>query len=170
MAKALLAVALLLCISLPSLAAPPKKTPSWAELTTEQQQVLAPLAVDWDKLEPQRKRKWLGIAKRYPAMKPDAQANVQRRMQAWVKLTPAERQAARERYKKMEKLPPEKKRALAQKWDEYNRLPEQERRKLGGTPHQPPAATSSSAAPDPAPQSRVSSVPVGISVPAASAQ
>jgi len=39
----------------------------------------------------------------------DEQVRVQRRMQAWAKLTPKERQAARERYKKMEKLPPEKK-------------------------------------------------------------
>jgi len=99
MAKALFAVALWLCTSLPVLAATPqKKPPTWGELTQEQQQILAPLAVDWDNLEPARKRKWLGIAKRYPKMKPDEQARAQRRMQAWVKLTPKERQAARERY------------------------------------------------------------------------
>jgi len=110
MAKALFAVALWLCTSLSVLAATPqKKPPTWGELTQEQQQILAPLAGDWDNLEPVRKRNWIGIAKRYPKMKPDEQARVQRRMQAWVKLTPKERQAARERYKKMEKLPPDKK-------------------------------------------------------------
>jgi hypothetical protein len=67
-------------------------------------------------------------------MKPDEQARVQRRMQAWAKLTPKERDAARARYKKMEKLPQEKKEALKEQWEEYNRLPEQERRKLGSTP------------------------------------
>src|SRR6266704_3164467 len=72
-------------------------------------------------------------------MKPDEQARVQRRMQAWAKLTPKERQAARERYKKMEKLPPDKKLGLKQQWEEYNRLPEQERRKLGSTPRKPAA-------------------------------
>src|SRR5258708_1447466 len=115
MAKALLAVALWLCTSLSVLAATPqKKPPTWGELTQEQQQILAPLAVDWDNLEPARKRKWIGIAKRYPKMKPDEQATLQRRMQAWVKLTPKERQAARERYKKMEKPPPGKKKGLEQ--------------------------------------------------------
>jgi hypothetical protein len=65
MAKAVFAVALWLCVSLSAFAAAqPKKPPSWAELKPEQQQILAPLASDWDKLEPARKRKWLGIAKR----------------------------------------------------------------------------------------------------------
>jgi len=154
MAKALFAVALWLCTSLSVLAATPqKKPPTWGELTQEQQQILAPLAGDWDNLEPVRKRNWIGIAKRYPKMKPDEQARVQRRMQAWVKLTPKERQAARERYKKMEKLPPEKKQGLKQQWEEYNRLPEQERRKLGSTPRKPAAPTRPAKSPaEPAPQ------------------
>ena len=97
MAKALFAVALWLCTSLSVLAATPqKKPPTWGELTQEQQQILAPLAGDWDNLEPARKRNWIGIAKRYPKMKPDEQARAQRRMQAWAKLTPEERQKARE--------------------------------------------------------------------------
>ncbi len=153
MAKALFALALWLCTSLSVLAAtPPKKPPTWGELTQEQQQILAPLAVDWDNLEPARKRKWIGIAKRYPKMKPDEQATLQRRMQAWVKLTPKERQAARERYKKMEKLPPDKKQGLKQQWEEYNRLPEQERRKLGSTPRKLAAPTRPAKSPaEPAP-------------------
>jgi uncharacterized protein DUF3106 len=153
MAKALFALALWLCTSLSVLAAtPPKKPPTWGELTQEQQQILAPLAVDWDNLEPARKRKWIGIAKRYPKMKPDEQATLQRRMQAWVKLTPKERQAARERYKKMEKLPPDKKQGLKQQWEEYNRLPEQERRKLGSTPRKPAAPARPAKSPaEPAP-------------------
>ncbi len=44
MAKALIALALWLCISLPVAAAAPKKPPAWAELTPEQQQILAPLS------------------------------------------------------------------------------------------------------------------------------
>jgi uncharacterized protein DUF3106 len=153
MAKALFALALWLCTSLSVLAAtPPKKPPTWGELTQEQQQILAPLAVDWDNLEPARKRKWIGIAKRYPKMKPDEQATLQRRMQAWVKLTPKERQAARERYKKLEKLPPDKKQGLKQQWEEYNRLPEQERRKLGSTPRKPAAPARPAKSPaEPAP-------------------
>src|SRR5260370_14090790 len=110
MAKALFVLALWLCTSLSVLAATPqKKPPTWGELTQEQQQTLAPLAEDWDNLEPERKRKWLGISKRYPKMKRDEQARVHRRMQAWAKLTPKARQAARYRYTQIEKRQPDNK-------------------------------------------------------------
>ena len=135
------AAALLLALApIAAEAAPKDRGPQWAALTADQQQTLAPLASEWNKLGLQHKKKWLGIAKRYPKMKPDEQARVQRRMQAWAKLTPKERQTARENYKKMEKLPPDKKQGLKQQWEEYNRLPEQERRKLGSTPRKPAAA------------------------------
>src|SRR5258708_19914729 len=109
MATALFALALWICTSPSVLAATPqKKPPTWGELTQEQQQILAPLAVDWDNLEPERKRNWIGIAKRYPKMKPDEQARVQRRMQAWAKLTPKERQPPPHPSNKIENLPPTK--------------------------------------------------------------
>lgn len=162
MVKALFALALWLCTSLSVLAAtPPKKPPAWGELTTEQRQILAPLEADWNNLGPERKRKWIGIAKRYPTMKPDEQVRVQRRMQAWAKLTPKERQAARERYRKMEKLPPDKKQGLKQQWEEYNRLPEHERHKLGSTPRKPAGAARP-------PQSPAESAPPSAAPPAPS--
>ena len=131
MAKALLAIALWLFVSFSVLAAAPqKKQPSWSELTQEQQQVLAPLAPDWDKFNAQRKRKWLGIATRYPTMAPDEQAKVQRNMQPWAKLTPEERRAARERYKNLQKLPPEERQALLEQWEAYQRLPVEQRKQL----------------------------------------
>lgn len=91
---------------------------AWGELTAEQQQILAPLKADWDSLEPERKRKWIGIAKRYPKMTPKGQERVQRRMQAWANLTPEQRRQARETYKRLAKSP-EKKKALRQQWAEY---------------------------------------------------
>jgi len=66
----------------------PNVRPAWAELTAEQQQILAPLKPDWDTLDPERRQKWIGIAKRYPRMKAQEQERVQRRMQAWARLTP----------------------------------------------------------------------------------
>jgi len=59
--------------------------PAWAELTADQQMVLAPLKADWERLEQERRRKWVGIANRYPKMKPEEQERVQRRMQDWAK-------------------------------------------------------------------------------------
>ena len=113
--------------------------PAWAELTAEQQHVLAPLKADWDALEPERRRKWLGIAKRYPTMKPEAQARVQRRMQAWAKLTPEQRRQARENYKRLAKMPREDhKKDLREKWAEYQALPPHERQSLVPSPSTDP--------------------------------
>ena len=98
----------------------PKPPAAWAELTPEQQQILAPLKADWESIEPERRRKWIGIAKRYPKMKPQAQQRVQKRMQAWAKLTPAQRRQARENYKRLAK-DAKKKKALREQWAEYQR-------------------------------------------------
>ena len=108
--------------------------PTWAELTADQQQVLAPLKDDWEKMERERRLKWVGIAKRYPDMKPEAQARVQRRMQAWAKLTPEQRRQARETYKHIAKNK-ERHPTLREQWAEYQALPPEERQSLV-----PPAA------------------------------
>jgi uncharacterized protein DUF3106 len=112
--------------------------PAWAELTADQQMILAPLKADWDSLAPERRRKWIGIAKRYPTMKVEEQERVQRRMQAWAKLSPEQRRQARENYRRIVKAPPEKREKLRQAWAEYQALPADERQSLV-PPAQPPA-------------------------------
>ncbi len=118
-------VVLVLCLAAGSAVAQPQSKrparPAWAELTAEQQKTLAPLKTDWDALDRVRKLKWIGIAKRYPAMKPQEQARVQRRMQAWAQLTPAQRRQARETYKQLAKQPPETREKLRERWAEYQR-------------------------------------------------
>jgi Protein of unknown function (DUF3106) len=152
----LLSAALLVAATGAQGAAPPKQAPAWAELNAEQQRILAPLAKDWDQLEPARKRKWVGVAGRYPTMSQTEQARVQRRMQAWAKLTPEQRRQARESYRNLSKLPPEKKQDLKQQWAEYQSLAPEERRKLDAPPAEPKPAerkrtTRKPAAPNPAP-------------------
>jgi len=115
-------------------AEPTKKGPTWAELTAEQQQVLAPLKPDWDSFPRERRTKWLGIAKRYPKMQPKERERVDRRMEAWAKLTPEQRRAARERYLSIGKLPPEKREDLSQQWTEYQSLMPTEKRKFDVSP------------------------------------
>ena len=110
--------------------APKKIRPAWAELTPEQQEVLAALKPEWDKLDRDRRLKWIGIAKRYPAMQPEQQARVQRRMEAWVKLTSEQRRQARENYKRIAKVPHERRGDLRQQWAEYQALTPQEREGL----------------------------------------
>jgi hypothetical protein len=51
-----------------------------------------------------QKEKWLEIGKRYAKMKPEEQQRLHERMRDWVKLTPAERSAARTNYARAKKL------------------------------------------------------------------
>lgn len=126
MAKALAALTLGLCIALSSAfayaAAAGKKPPDWSQLTPEQQQILAPLAGDWNNFDDRRRKKWLLTAKRYPKMKPEQQQRLQTQMQDWAKLTPEQRRIARENYKKLAKQPPEKREVVKQKWREHQKL------------------------------------------------
>ena len=125
-----LLVAALCAVAGGALAQTSAKRPAWAELTAEQQQVLAPLKADWESLAPERRRKWIGIAKRYPKMKPEEQQRVQRRMQTWANLSPQERQHVRERYKRMSEAARAKRGDLRQQWAEYLALPSHERERL----------------------------------------
>lgn len=104
-------------------AAPPKKNPAWTDLAPEQQQTLQPLAGEWNSLDASRRSKWIGIAKRYPAMTEIEQKRVQTRMSDWVKLTPDQRRVAREQYRKIGKLAPAKRETVTQQWEEYQQLP-----------------------------------------------
>jgi hypothetical protein len=113
----------------------PGVRPAWAELTAEQQQTLAPLKADWDTLEPERRQKWIQIAKRYPRMKAQEQERVQRRMQAWARLTPEQRRQARENYKQLAKTQrPAPTKDLRQAWAEYQQLSPHERDSLAPPP------------------------------------
>ncbi len=125
-----LIVALTLLFSTQAVA-PDLWQPSWAELSPAQQRVLAPLASEWDGLTAFRKKKWLGIAKRYPSMKPAQQARIQRRMQDWVSLTPEERSLARTQFKNLKKAVPDRKEvAIREKWEQYQELPDEEKLRL----------------------------------------
>jgi hypothetical protein len=106
----------------------PSSGPQWAELNAEQQHILAPLKSDWENLGPQTRRKWIGIAKRYPGMKPLEQERIQNRMQRWANLSPEQREQARENYKRMAKASAEKRRKLREQWAKYQAsLPPEQR-------------------------------------------
>ena len=141
---------------------PPLSQPSWAELNAEQKQVLAPLSTEWDKMDGFRRKKWLGIAKRYKSFSADEQARMQRRMTDWAKLTPEERKRARDQYKLLQKDPPEKKEAVKLKWQEYKELPESEKSRLKAEATQKPTprpAPSKQAVASPKPQTTANSPP-----------
>lgn len=104
--------------------------PRWVALMPEQKVILAPLEKEWDKMESYRRKKWLGIAQRYPDMSPAEQASMQRNMREWARLAPEERKAAREKFKTLKKASPEDQQVVRQKWEEYNALPQEERNRL----------------------------------------
>jgi hypothetical protein len=109
---------------------PQFEQPGWHALTSEQRTILAPLADDWAAMDAFRRKKWIGIAQRYPDMTPAEQASMRRNMREWAVLAPEERKAAREKFKTLKKASPERRQAVRQKWDEYLSLPQEERDKL----------------------------------------
>ena len=101
--------------------------PSWAALTSQQKNALSPLAAEWDKMGELRKKKWLGIADKYAAMKPEEQTRLHERMSAWVKLTPEQRMDARENFTRTTQINPEQKSA---RWQQYQQLTEEQKKQL----------------------------------------
>ncbi|MFI4939330.1 MAG: DUF3106 domain-containing protein [Burkholderiales bacterium] len=109
------------------LAAKPDVRPLWNELTPAQQQALAPLAQEWNKLDTNHKTKWLAVSNKYPAMSPEQQKRLQENIRAWARLTPEQHRIARESYARAKKLNLEQKTA---QWQQYQQLPEEQKRKL----------------------------------------
>lgn len=159
MAKTLIALIAALCVAFPVAAAQNKTgskkpaRPAWTELTPAQQQILAPLAGEWDKLDNTRRKKWIAIAKAYPKMTPTRQQRLQKRMKAWAALTPEQRRAAREKYRKVKKLPPEKRKAVKLKWKQYQQSLANQDERLGRDLADPATAAGTPADPAETPAS-----------------
>lgn len=120
-ARAILAgVAVALAVAAGPVAAQgaPRDIP-WQQVAPEHQQVLAPIRPDWENFDAVQKRKWIGIAQRYPRLSTEEQERLQRRMLDWVALTPEMRQAVRDRYREFEQLPAEERQAVLEKWEQY---------------------------------------------------
>jgi len=97
-------------------------------LNSQQKQVLAPLAQNWDEVDAAGKKKWLSIAKRYPNMSPLEQQRIQSQMREWASLTSDQRNKVREKYKNIKQLPPEKHYEIKHKWREYEQLREDQKK------------------------------------------
>lgn len=101
--------------------------PLWASLSAQQKLALAPLSLEWDKIDEVRKKKWLEIAAKYPSMKPDEQTRVQQRIRDWVKLSPEQRMQARENFAQTTQIKPEQK---SVQWQQYQQLSEDQKKQL----------------------------------------
>ena len=128
MARPLLAVAIWLCLLIPTHVLAETGGPSWVRLNSEQKQILAPLSQDWNGMELARKNKWLTIAKRYPSLSSIEQQRIQSQMREWASLTADQRIKAREKYKNIKQLPPEKHHEIKHKWREYEQQREDQKK------------------------------------------
>jgi hypothetical protein len=114
-------------LSAKAVARKPDNKLAWASLSPTQQQALEPLAVEWPKMSDLQKEKWLVIGKKYAQMKPEEQQRLHERMRDWVKLTPAQRSAARTNYARAKKLDTEEKN---EQWNKYQQLSAEQKKKL----------------------------------------
>jgi hypothetical protein len=104
--------------------------PLWRSLTPAQQVALQPLQGEWDLMDGVRKQKWLELANRFEAMKPEERQRLHERMREWAKLTPAQRELARATYARARKIGPEQKTAS---WASYQQLPDDQKKKLAAS-------------------------------------
>ena len=119
MAKAYVSLALVLCFFLPPTVLAAESTRLiWSELSAAQRQILAPLEPDWARFGPDQRRRWIGLADRFPKLSAAEQKRIQERMQDWAKLSPQQRDAARARYRALSKLSPEQRREIIRQWTE----------------------------------------------------
>ena len=130
-------ISLALILGGPALADPPTTAvigtppqPSWSSLNPQQKTILAPLAGEWDKMENIRRKKWLGLAERYPSLKTEEQQRIQDRMRDWAALTPEQRAKTRDSYKEFSQLPSEQKAVVKQKWEAYSNLSPEEKQRV----------------------------------------
>jgi hypothetical protein len=135
----------------------PESRPTWAELTPQQQQALAPLAASWRSLGEAHKRKWLALSHNYHSLPAAEQARLQSRMAEWAALSPRQRTLARLNFAETEKVKPEDKRA---KWEAYQRLsPEEKHRLAAGAVAAKPPPPGTALAVRPVPQQKLARIP-----------
>lgn len=138
-------------------------SPLWRELSSSQQQALAPLSAHWDTLNEAQKRKWIALSANFPKMSGEEQAKLHSRMSEWVSLSPQQRTIARLNYGAAQKLSPDDKKA---KWEAYQALSPEEKKKLAAKAARPPGTA---AALKPVPQEKLATVPKPHHGPAAKA-
>ena len=78
---------------------------AWAKLTPAQQEILRPVAAEWDTLPNQLQKNLLYAAKRYPSLTPEEKQRFNVKLEKWSKLTPEQRKRAREKFQAFSKVP-----------------------------------------------------------------
>lgn len=98
---------------------------SFDELSEEQQELLAPLADDWARIEPIRKKRLLNMADRVAGGTAEDRERFQHGLQRFMSLDTGGRQQVRRLFERFRHLPPEERREIIRR---VMAMPEQERR------------------------------------------
>ena len=88
---------------------------------SEERMILEQLAKYWDRMDPAKKQKWIGITKRYPNMTPLEQQLIQKDILDLDSLTSKQKKEARKIYQKIKNMPLEKKLEIKKKWKKFKR-------------------------------------------------
>ncbi len=91
----------------------------WTSLSTQQQQVLQPLAAQWSEMDGANRDKWVALAARYPTMGAEEQGRMRSRVQEWAKLSLTQRQQARDGFQTAQRKSEDER---AAKWAAYQQL------------------------------------------------
>ena len=86
---------------------------------SEERMILEQLAKYWDRMDPVKKQKWIGITKRYPTMTPLEQQRIQKDILDLDSLTPKQKKEARKIYQQIKNMPLEKKLKIKKKWKKF---------------------------------------------------
>lgn len=108
--------------------------PLWKDLSTSQQQALAPLMQLWPTMTEPHKRKWLALSQNFAQLNADEKTILQGRMREWAALSPQQRTTARLNFAGAQQLPQEDKRA---KWEAYQALSPEAKQKLAAQQAKP---------------------------------
>jgi hypothetical protein len=139
--------------NIPVLATP--SAPRWNELSLAQQDALMPLQGTWNTLDITRKRKWIAVARNFPALPPPEQVKIHSRMAEWAALNPHDREQARFNFFETKKLAlPDK----ASTWEAYKALSPDEKQRLATQASAKP--TGAAAAVKPGNPEKLTAVPV----------
>jgi len=118
--------------------------PKWSELTPTQRATLKPLERDWSEIDPDRKQKWIEIARKMPGMPSDERTRVEARMTEWSRLSPEQRGRARIGFQESKQVPPQDRQA---QWEAYQALSAEQKRQLAAKAVPPPPPASRPAGP-----------------------
>lgn len=128
--------------------------PLWNELSPAQHKALEPLAGEWNNLSETQKRKWIAVGKNYDRMPPSEQQRLHDRMDAWIALSPQQRQTARFNYAGTKRMKRDEKQ---EKWQAYQALSPGDREKFIEHAAGPPRGAA--VAVKPVPQQKMPKVP-----------